>query len=321
MATRGSSSPADVPPYVGALPEIATARGGWVFNPRRDFWEIREGTERIRLRFDKQIQLTPTFKTAFKAVLLWYAENLSISHVRNMFYLSSALFQFKHQVSKGSVSEITDLDLLNYKGAVGAEREWYLGELSGFLRQWVLLGQGGVTKEAVMLLSQLRLKGNPKGVAIATMDPGTGPLTALELETIQAALNDAYGRCAVSLDDYVLCWLLMALGQRPKQYAALKVCDITPVPACDGTLTYVLRMPRGKTGSSDPRDEYKNRVLSPDLGLLVMKQVTQVKVRFADLLADVNDAPLFPAESLEESIPGYEYHQTSAQLGYRVVAC
>lgn len=188
------------------------ARGGWVFYPRRDFWEIREGTERIRLRFDKQIQLTPTFKTAFKAVLLWYAENLSISHVRNMFYLSSALFQFKHRVSKGLVSEITDLDLLNYKGAVGAEREWYLGELSGFLRQWVLLGQGGVTKEAVALLSQLRLKGNPKGVAIATMDPGTGPLTALELEAIQAALNDAYGRRAVSLDDYVLCWLLMALG-------------------------------------------------------------------------------------------------------------
>lgn len=320
MTTRSSSAPVGDPPYVGLLPETATARGGCVFYPRLDCWKLREGTYAATLWFSLLPQLTPEFLVAFKTVLVWYAENRSAQHVSNLFYRNKALFEFKSNISQKPISEITDLDLLNYKGEIGVEREWYLGELSGFLQQWALLGQSGVTKGAVVLLNQLRLKGNPKGVAIATMDPGAGPLTALELETIQAALNDAYGRCAVSLDDYVLCWLLMALGQRPKQYAALKVCDITPVPAGDGTLTYVLRMPRGKTGSSDPRAEFKNRVLSPDLGLLVMKHAAQVKARFAGLLPDPGAAPLFPGEWVEESIAGYEYHQTSVQLGRRVIA-
>ncbi|WP_413707148.1 site-specific integrase [Ralstonia sp. Ralssp110] len=320
MTTRSSSAPVGDPPYVGLLPETATARGGCVFYPRRDFWNLREGTYEAKLWFSELRQLTPEFLVAFKMVLVWYAENRSAQHVSNLFYRNKALFEFKSNISQKPISEITDLDLLNYKGEVGAEREWYLGTLSGFLEQWALLGQRGITKAAVALLGQLRLKGNPKGVAVATMDPATGPLTAIELEAVQAAFNDAYGRFAVSLDDYVLCWILMALGQRPKQYAALKVCDIKPVPAGDGSLTYVLSVPRAKTGSSDPRAEFKDRVLSPDLGPLVMKQAAQVKERFAGLLLNKDDAPLFPGEWFEGSVVGYEYHQTAKQLSQKVIA-
>lgn len=320
MVTHNSIVPDDAPPYVGRLPETATARGGCRFYPRRDTWKLIEGTHKVTLCFSVLPQLAPEFLDAFKVALLWYAENRSAHHVENLFHRNKALFNFKWSISQSPISEITDVDLLNYKSEIGAEREWYLGALSGFLQRWRQLGCGGVTEEAFVLLSQLRLKGNSKGVAIATMDPDTGPLTALELDAVQGALNDAYGRFIVTLDDYVLCWLLMALGQRPKQYAALKVCDITPVPAGDGSLTYVLRMPRAKTGSSDPRAEFKHRVLSPDLGPLVMKQAAHVKARLAGLLADEEDTPLFPGEWSETSITGYEYHPTSNQLAHRIVA-
>ncbi|KJK04647.1 hypothetical protein UB44_03275 [Burkholderiaceae bacterium 26] len=257
---------------------------------------------------------------AFKTVLLWYAENRAAQYVTSLFYRSKKLFLFKSSISGKPLSEITDVDLLNYKSNIGPDREWYLGTLSGFLEQWALLGLNGVTESALLLLTQLRLKGCPKGVAIATMDPTDGPLTALELEAIQAALNITYASNSVSLDDYVLCWLLMALGQRTKQYAALRVSDIRPVPAGDGSLTYVLRMPRAKTGSSDPRAEFKDRVLSPDLGPLVMKQAAQVKARFVGVLVDVEEAPMFPGKLVDEPIAGYEYHRTSDQLRDRIIS-
>jgi len=51
-----------------------------------------------------------------------------------------------------------------------------------------------------------------------------------------------------------------------------------------------------------------------------MKQAARVKVRFVGLLTDVEDAPLFPGEWVEDSIAGYEYHRTSAQISRRLVA-
>lgn len=166
----------------------------------------------MHLSFDELPELDPRFKSVFKVTSFWYAQNHSIWHLKNMFYRSKDLFAFKAKGNPEPISEISEVDLLNYKDAVGAQREWHLSAISGFLKKWASIGLVGISEGAVVLLQQIRLKGNEKGVATATMDPVRGPLTPIELEALQTALNSAYARGEVGKAEYVLCWLLMMLG-------------------------------------------------------------------------------------------------------------
>jgi hypothetical protein len=144
-------------PYVGMLPETAKARGGSLFQPQRDLWHLREGTHELKLHFYELPELGSQFKSAFKAALFWYAQNHSARHLGNMFYRSKNLFRFKRDATGEPVSEISDIDLLNYKSAIGKHREWYLSGLSAFLQQWGRLGLTGISTSAIALLQQLRL--------------------------------------------------------------------------------------------------------------------------------------------------------------------
>jgi integrase len=316
------SSDVDLPvsvPYAGTLPLEVKTRGGATFDPRDDEWKLREATVEVNLLFDTLPELGSYFELAFRTTLVWYAQNHSLPHLRNMFYRARHLFEFMAETSKSALVEISSVELLNYRAHIGPKNEWYLGTLSGFLKRWRRLGYTGIAPDADVLLAQLRLKGNAKGVSVATMDPMTGPFTALEFEALQTSLNAAYGRRDVGTQEYVLCWLLMMLGQRPKQYAALKVCDFVAVQGVSGAKTYSLRMPRGKTRDGNPRGEFKERVLTPEIGVLVAQYAGDVQARFAGLLDDPTNAPLFPGDQ-QGAIAGYEYHQTAKQVGNRINA-
>lgn len=304
--------------YTGTLPASATTRGGAAFRPHEEVWEIREGTASVNIHFSSYPPLEPKFKLSLKAALLWCAQNKSIRHLSNMHYRTKALLLFKASATNTVICEITDLDLLNYRGSLNRSKEWYLGALSGFLKKWKGLGLPGVTDAASLLLHQMTLKGNEKGAATATMDPIRGPLTSMELEALQSKLNEEYASGAVEISDFVLCWLVMVLGMRPVQYAALKVKDLVLLHGQDSVPTYSLRMPRAKGRSSNSRGEFRERVLSPELGRLVEGYVAQVTREFSLLLASPGEAPLFPTTYQDDAIEGYQYHQTSSQIGNRI---
>lgn len=318
MTTQNRPDMPVVAPYAGSLPAIVKTRGGALFDPHQNVWDIREPNLRVKLQFNTLPRLGIHFEAAFRSTLVWYAQNVSLSHLRNMFYWSSQLFTFKADTSKTEITVISSVDLLNFRSHVGPDKEWSLGALSGFMKRWWRLGYVGIAKDAYVLLTQIRLKGNPKGVATATMDPVNGPFTALELEALQTALNNAYAQHDVSLEEYVLCWLLMMLGQRPTQYAALKVRDVVVLHAKGSSSTYSLRMPRAKRRDSDTRGEFKDRVLTTEIGALVARYAAEVQARFTGLLADPLDAPLFPGERVDAQIAGFAFHQTSAQIGNKI---
>jgi hypothetical protein len=92
-----------------------------------------------------------------------------------------------------------------------------------------------VTTDAAALLKQLRTQGNQKGEAVLTHDPIHGPFTDVELESLQSSLDKAYVAGEVDIEGYLLAYLFMLLGQRPVQYAALKVRDVGVAYAKDGT--------------------------------------------------------------------------------------
>jgi hypothetical protein len=290
--------------YFGVLPLTAKTRGHAFFEPISDQWELREATRKLHADFTS-FPVVQDIKTALKATLVWYAENSSLSHLKNLYYQSREFFEFKCDQTGELISEVTAADILNYKTFLGKEKEWYIGVLSGLVRKWGALGYGGVSADAVILLKQLTLRGNRKGVSTATRDPYTGPFSDLELEALQHALNEAFGRHEVELSEYVLAWLVMTLGLRSTQYAALKVSDVSKTVSAEGLESFIIRMPRAKTRDSDARGAFKERVLVPEIGRLVVEYAATVRERFLGVLPDVENAPLFPRDQDEESLEGY----------------
>ena len=93
-----------------------------------------------------------------------------------------------------------------------------------------------------------------------THDPIHGPFTDMELESLQTSLDRAYVAGKVDIEGYLLAYLFMLLGQRPVQYAALKVSDVGVTYAQDGTAVYTIRVPRAKQRNQLSRGEFKDRV-------------------------------------------------------------
>lgn len=296
------------------LPVLARTRSGVEFDPRADRWTYDDVTVTVNLDFATW-PATETFVASAKLVLLWYAEQLSPSHLINMFMRLTHFLRTICAARYRPLNEINSADLINYKSTLTRTTSWYLGSLSGLLKKWHSLGYSGVTADAVALLKQLRIKGNQKGEAVLTHDPIHGPFTDMELESLQSSLDRAYVSGEVDREGYLLAYLCMLLGQRPVQYAALKVCDICVAYAKDGTAVYTIRVPRAKQRNRLSRVEFKERVLIPQIGELLVRYSKDVQATFHGLLQDPLGAPLFPARRRRlGAANGFEYHRTAQTI-------
>ena len=163
------------------LPGLAKTRSGVAFDPRSERWSYRDSSDNVSLNFSKFNAVTDELMNASKLTLLWYAENMSQSHLMNMY---QRLEHFLRIITPGRNSqplrEITNRELINYRSSLGKRNSWYLGSLSGLLQKWHELGYPGVSDDAVKLLKKLRIQGNLKGEAVLTRDPDHGPFTDIE---------------------------------------------------------------------------------------------------------------------------------------------
>lgn len=296
------------------LPGRARTRSGVEFNPNDATWCYRDQTETISLDFTSLPISGPLLKSA-KLALLWYAEQLSASHLKNSF---SRLLHFVRYLDRNSdcpVNEITGWGLINYRSSLNRRTSWYLGSLAGLLRKWTELRYPGVSADALVLLDQLRIEGNMKGEAVLTHDPFEGPFTDIELSSLHAALDRAHAEGSVEREAYLLAYLYMLLGQRSVQYAALKVCDVSMVRAQDGTSVYMLRVPRAKQRNQLARTEFKHRALIPRVGSLLVSHANEIRELYRYRLSDPTQAPLFPARRRTANEPlGFEFHRTRDSL-------
>ncbi|WP_431189549.1 site-specific integrase [Burkholderia pseudomallei] len=308
------------PSHALSLPAIATTRNGVSFDPTAERWAYRDGSVSMSMDFSAVKGAAPDLIVGMKLTLLWYAENMSPNHTQNGFTRIKHFLE-RQGTSDGVISEITSVELMNYRSQLGARTKWYLGTLAGFLKKWHELGIPGVTKDAVAFLSEIRLPGNEKGAAVRTWDPKKGPFTNIEREAIQTALNAAYADGKVSTGDYLLAWLFMLLGPRPAQYSYLKVCDVKTEARKDGSTTYILSVPRAKQRGEPPRSSFKERALIPQIGTILMAYAASLAARFAGDLEDPTQAPLFPEIAGRAEHPdGLSYHRTAGGLGKRAKA-
>lgn len=294
---------------------IAYTREGVSFDPNDNHWSIRSGCKAVSINFNKiTSQIDYNFLTSLKKVLVWYGENHSIYHMDNVYQRLFHFLKATYETNSTPIINISAHHILNYYSSLDSRKKWYLSTLSGFLKKWFSLGYSGVEKDTINLLTNLSLKGNAKGVAVLTKDSEKGAFSDIELNSIQAALNKAYINKKVDTSSYLLAWLFMLFGQRPIQYALLKVSDIKAPLLKEDQPIYIINIPRAKQ-RKNYRKEFKERIITPQIGQLLWQYANDVKNRFTNILPQPELAPLFPEKASRQlQQEGMAFHQTAQNL-------
>jgi integrase len=300
------------------LPTSATTQSGIEFEPRAEVWVLPELQGTHRLRFRDLSGADPELLPSIKATLLWYAQHRSGGHTRNLFATFLHFVATISRLERRQLRLIADVSLMNYRADHHAN-EKRLSALSGALKKWHALGYPGVDESAIRYLNDTRIRGNRKGVAVATMDPWVGPLTDLELESVLDALTNAFAAGRVPLDDYVAVLLLILIAPRPIQLASMKIRDLLVSTADDGTRGYIVRVPRAKTRLATARAQMKERPIPAQVGELLERHVGETRAAFRGRLTDPMDAPMFPGRwAVRVARPGFTWHQPATALSARV---
>lgn len=230
--------------------------------------------------------------------LVHFARTYSAHHAKNMsFYLKQfSCFVYK---SHGELSYISSSMLISYRSTLDRHTEYYLGALSGFIKQWHDIGFAGIDNDVPSLLDGWTFKGNVKGRAVNIKDVHKGPLTDIEFEALHQKALDAFEKDEIELEEFVLVVLFMATGRRPSQLADLKVTDFISVKSTDGLQEFLLNIPRRKQKGVPWRGEFKAVALIPEIGLALQGLISKSEDRIRGLLPDISQIdlaslPVFP---------------------------
>jgi integrase len=296
---------------VSALPEYVISKEGYRFSTAGS-WQITDQAKTVNFHFDDLILYYDySLFINYQLSLLHYVKNYSLSHAINMHQYFLKFSRTLPTPSERHIASISSTLVINYKAHLGQE-EWNLGALKGFLKSWKRLGYPGVDDDAIRMLNSMRMKGNPKGNAVLTMDPITGPFSENELLSIHEALCEKYKCGDISNREFALVWLFMALGQRLVQYSMLKIKDFIVIPANDGSACYMVNMPRAKQRGVVARELFSERPLCKEAGTALEVWIEQIKTDDPGSVP-IEELPIFPRWGLES--PVGLHHMTSAMLG------
>lgn len=301
------------------LPSVARTQSGVEFYPEENLWLFRDGLRLLRFDFQSWPSLPEAVLRSIKGVLVWRIEHTSPLGALSLFReLKQTLLALVASRAEPLGPALTHADLLSMLTQQASNPRGLSAVLAG-LRRAQELGYPLLTVEAVRVLNDVSVKNVADQVPVMTLDPVLGPFSSLELEGICAELNAAYADGRIPQDLWVLSWLYLALGPRPVQLAALKICDFEKTTSPEGLVEYHLDVPRAKQrgAAGNPRAEFKRRPLIPRIGQAVENWVAKVAAQFEGKLSDVRQAPLFPQPTPVDMPVGFEFHQTVTNLNAR----
>ncbi len=295
----------------------ATTRGGTTYRIADDVWHIRDGVSDVSLNFRLVIDLlSPQMLDGLKKALVWLLANRAPATVENTFGSLGHMLRETGRSPSNRLTYLTNADLISYRAALADSQVNRLHTLRILVKRWHALDIECVSKSAIEFLNGIRLKAPTPGEPVRTMCPFRGPLTAMEDEAYQAALNTAYAEGRLSDEEFFASWLSRALGQRPSQTAALKVCDLMVEARADGTREYLINVPRAKQRTlTHPRAAVKVRPLIQQIGAPLHAYVRVVVERFERHLVDPNQAPMFPRpKQLAGQNDAYLWHRSGNEM-------
>jgi len=265
----------------------SVSKDGYGFDASNDHWHLNKD---IQISLFLPTVLDTATEAGFRATLRRYAEEASALHTRNM------ETRFKRFLRDTGALKVTTTDLINWRAILGADEQWQLGGLKGFILAWHDYGFEGVSKEVVDLLQGWRIQGNEKGAAVASGCPETGPLTDLEMAALLDWANMAVARKIIALEDYAYLLTLVMTARRPIQIAALRGRDLVQVVG-EGAPLYRLNIPRAKQRGVRFRGIFRSLAILEDLYLVLQRQHRQSVAAVSEVIGE----PLDP--SLAEEVP------------------
>lgn len=267
----------------------AVSKDGYMFDPSDDHWRLNKDVL-ISLNLPENIDRAS--EAGFRATLLRYAEESSARHTENM------STRFKRFLRDTGASKVSTTDLINWRARLGADEQWQLGGLKGFLLAWNDYGFEGVTAEVVDLLQGWRIAGNQKGVAVASGCPESGPYTDLEMAALLDWANVAVVRQDIAFEDYAYLLTLAMTARRPVQITALRGRDLIR-EADKGAPMFRLNVPRAKQRGVSFRGGFRSLAILEDLYLVLRQQHRRSVAEVAETIgreldpALVNEVPIF----------------------------
>src|SRR5690242_550084 len=258
------------------------SKDGYPLNPADDNWRLNKDA---LISLGATSRLISTTNRGFRQALQRYAEEMSAMHTYNM------AERFKRFMRDTGASQVTVVDLINWRASLGQDEQWQLGGLKGFLLAWHDYGFEGVSEEVVELLRGWRIQGNEKGAAVASGCPESGPFTDLEMAALLDWANMAVAQEDLAFEDYAYLLTLAMTARRPVQIAALRGRDLIR-EAGDGPSMFRLNIPRAKQRGQGFRHAYRTLAIIEDLYLVLQQQHQQSVAAVREAIGHVLDPEL-----------------------------
>jgi integrase len=299
-----------------SLPSTVVTLNGGKFDPRDDVWSYLDGPTTVYIDFRTLSMLSEDVRLSLKHVMVWYLQNRAPRTCTTKFDSLRRLFRTISS-APSSIYSISIEDLV--KARVYLKKSDGDGaaiiESKPVLKRWAELGYTGVSESALKYLNEIKLKGDNAGTALATFDSSSGPYTDIERETLLDALCQGFREGMMTLQQYVLAWLAALFGQRPIQYALLKLRDLEVLEDERGR-QYILNIPLAKSTRERQRTSFNRLELIPEFGTVLMHYSERIAQEFKFILDDVQNAPFFPSNSKRRDMNTSElpYHMSSVTI-------
>lgn len=289
------------------------SRDGYSFDVESDVWILNKD---LRITFQHDVlEIETRTLNGFRKTLARYAEESSASHTVNMY------MRFQRMVRDTGCKSINDNVILNWRGKLNDDTEWYLGALRGFLISWYDYGYSGMSKSVVDTLESMTLAGNKKGVAVANECPYSGALTQNEQIAVMNELIRLFEESSISLPCYSYLATLQATARRAVQLRQLKAVDlIKEYDSVKNAFNYYLNIPRSKIRGGGFRGEFRKLSITEDLYLTLLNLVEQESAKMNKLLGSKLDKdqmsliPIFVDWPLAEiMIKNFQYQNVEMQ--------
>lgn len=301
------------------LPQQAFTLNGQTYDPREDHWVLINGIDRRYLHFDLFREcFSEELFNSIKQYFIWQVKNYTVA-LAQMYYLGLKDFVLTIYPGGKNVTNISVSEVISY--CAKEKSDTYKRNVKYICCNLYKLGLPGIVNKDYVAINQIYIKPPRQGVAVNTCDPKKGPFTESEFQLLCDAIHDSYLSDVIDNNSYLLCLLLANLGQRPRQMAWLKACDLITEFGEGGSIRYFINMPMDKQGHVEPRTEFRKLQLHSEFAELLQERINNIKQEYLNLGLeenfDLDQLPLLPKWE-NNTCENLKYHIKSSQLWYKV---
>lgn len=150
---------------------------------------------------------------------------------------------------------------------------WRWSRIRAFYRFFAEQRHPEFDRRALVDINRIVVGGNPKGVAVRTGDPVSGPMSREEATVWRGTILDDDDDSYSSIRERAVATLVTVLGLRPTSIVHLMECDFVQNVTIDGTpVAFALDIPRAKKRAA-PRTHRRRIPIHPQLAATVQRLI------------------------------------------------